>query len=1164
MLPDRPEFQPRPLEFPVIAVGASAGGLQAFEDFLRGLDPDWPAAYVLVQHLDPTHDSILATLLRRHTALDVVEIEDGMALAAGRVHVIPSAAALSIESGTLTLSEFEAARGFRRPIDDFFQSLALDQGSNAAGVVLSGTGGDGTVGIRAIKEAAGIAVIQDPAEARYDGMPSSAIATGRVDFVELARKMGDTLKRYFSAPERLTDAADYDRDAFMHRVMGALRGQTGHDFGHYKSPTLIRRIQRRMQVLDIVAPNDYAERLEGDAREARELFRDLLINVTSFFRDPETFDKLRTEVIPAILNHLDRDRTVRVWCPGCSSGEEPYSLAILFAEALERMEQPPLVQIFATDIDEDMLKRARAGIYRQSVVADLPPELLERYFTLQDGQYQVVQGLRDMVRFSSHSLIKDPPFSRLDLLCCRNLLIYFENRLQERVMPLFHYALRPDGWLVLGSAENIGGRDDLFETVRREERIYRRKPSTTSRFVMPLTTHPRDHVVPSERRRSASVARDERAARSEQVTRRMMERYAPPHVVVNDSGQVIHVSARTAPFIEMAPGRPTTDLLALTPPALRSVLRGIMAAMRERRRRIVRRGIELELLDDTLSVDVTADPINATETMIVFRERARRDFDAEDADAEIADFSTEERIQELQDELGDVQDELRSAVEELETSNEELKSSNEEMMSMNEELQSGNEELSTVNEELKSKLDELAVANADLTNFLSSTGVATIFLDNHRRVRTFTPEARTIFRLSDLDHGRPLQEVRTEIDPHLLEHVLDEVIDDGQENSHAVELEDGRRLTFRALPYYGLDGKPDGAVLLFEDVTLLLEAQARTGVFEREAADRLREVELVYKNAPVGMALVDREQRYKRINDSLAEYNGIPVKAHLGRTISEVLPHIGPKLAPAIDRVFDTGIALREFEFTSGSPQDPDVTEIFQLDLYPVLSASGKVVSVGIIVRRITEMKRLERQQRALMGELQHRVKNTLATVQAIIAQTVRSDKDREDLAETLQSRVSALAGTHNLLTRSDWRGVSLAEIVGQELKPYARDDQVVLAGKEVQLSTKAALTITMVVHELATNAVKYGALSDDDGTLKVEWSLDDERFRLRWAEHSETPVERPKQRGFGLRFIERSIRHDLGGTVSVDWAGGNDGNFAVTADVPAAVVSAEPDTETR
>ena len=1149
-----------PLDFPVVAVGASAGGLEAFEAFLAGLDPEWEAAYVFVQHLDPTHDSLLTELLGRYTALDVVEIEDGMALRPRRVHVIPPASGLTIDSGTLSLVEFEAPRGFRRPIDDFLGSLALDQGPNAAAVVLSGTGGDGTVGVRAIKEANGVAVIQDPEEARYDGMPASAISTGRVDFVAPASAIGATLKRYFSAPERLIEATDYDRDAFLNRVMGALRNRTGHDFAYYKTATVVRRIQRRMQVLDLVAPTDYAERLENDTGEAQELFRDLLINVTSFFRDPEVFNRLRSGVIPAILANVGPDRVVRAWCPGCSSGEEPYSIAILFAEAMERMEHPPQVLIFATDIDETMLARAREGIYMPSVVADMPPELRERYFTVHEGQYQIVQHLRDMVRFSSHSLIKDPPFSRLDLLSCRNLLIYFDNRLQERVLPLFHYALRPDGWLVLGSAENLGGRNDLFHTQHREERIYRKLPTTASRFVMPLTTRKlADQGQPG--RKTTVKRREEREERGGQVTRRVMERYAPPHVVVDNAGQVRHVSSRTAPFIEMALGEPTTDLLSLTPPPIRSAMRGILSQMKERRRRTVRRGIELQTEDDTLTVDVTADPISSGELLVVFRERTRRNADDGD-DTESADFSTEERIQELEDELTEMRDELRSTVEELETSNEELKSSNEEMMSMNEELQSANEELSTVNEELKTKLDELAVANADLTNLLSSTGIATIFVDAKRQVRTFTPEARTIFRIAEADRGRDVLELKSEVDSHLIETVLDDVIDEGLDTSHQVSLEDGRQLTFRALPYTGIDGVRDGAVLLFEDVTQLLDARARTGEFEKEAADRLREIELVYKNAPIGMALVDREQRYKRVNDSLADYNGLSVKAHLGRTISEVLPHIGPKLAPVIDKVFADREALRNFEFTSSHPQDPDRTEIYQLDIYPVSSASGKVVSAGIIVRRITGLKEMEREQRTLVGELQHRVKNTLATVQAIISQTVRSDKDREALAETLQSRVAALTATHNLLTRSDWRGVSLSEIITQELKPFGREGQVVMSGEDVQLSTKAAITMTMVVHELATNAVKYGALTDDEGTLKVEWSLTD-TFDFRWSEHGSEAVERPARRGFGLRFIERSIRHDLDGKVDVAWGNEDDakehgGNFTVRAIIPAQAVSHE------
>ena len=1133
LTPDKPELEAAPLAFPVVGVGASAGGLEAFETFLRSIDPEAPGAFILIQHLDPTHESLLPELLARHSPLPVEQVEDGANVRDRRVYVIPAASGLAIDDGVLSLVDFDAPRGFRRPINDFFQSLAMDQGSNAAAVVLTGTGGDGSVGLRAIKEAGGVAMVQDPAEARYDGMPSSAIATGVVDFVLPVAEMPATLNRYFSARAGGVAETWRNRDDFLSRVMEAVRHRTGHDFGHYKVNTILRRVQRRMQVLDLSDPDDYVATLVHTPSEAAALFRDLLINVTSFFRDPEVFDLLRRKVIPDLVGEAGPDRPIRVWVPGCSSGEEAYSIAILFAEAIGRADPRPDVQIFATDIDEDMLRRARRGAYAQSDVADLPPELLDRYFRADEGGYVIVDAVREMVRVSPHSLIKDPPFSRIDLVSCRNLLIYFDAELQARVLPLFHYALKPDGWLVLGSAENIGGREDLFGTAFREERIYRKVGRSTAALTLPLSPRP----TRSYRRETAARATpDERKERESGVQRRMMERYVPPHVVIDAAGNVLHASARTAPFLRLSIGEPTTRLLDLAPTSLRTAVRSVLNALKERRRRIVRRGIEMRSEDDglTIRVDLIADPIDAQETVIVFRETAR--VLSEDDDTDVDDFHSEQRITELEDELSETRSRLRSTVEELETSNEELKSSNEEMMSMNEELQSANEELSTVNEELKSKLEELAQANADLVNFLEATQIATVFVDTQLRIRSFTPAVERLFRVAESDRGRALSDVRTPLDHETLERAMRKVLEGGEHRPERVEGIDGGVFVFRALPYVMGAGQIDGVVLTFDDVSALDAAQ-------READDRLREIELIYENSPTGIALVDEHQRYRRINPALAEYNGFPVEAHLGKTITEMLPEIGPRLQDAIDEVLRTGETLRNWELEAAAPTDPEDAEVFELDIYALPAPQdARTRSVGIIVRRITEFRRMERELRHVMGELQHRVKNSLATVLAIVRQTVRSAKDQDRIGAVLEARIGALAATHNLLTKVDWRAVQLREILDNELEPYDVDDRLRIRGPKTALAPKPALTLAMVLHELTTNAAKHGAIADPEGRVTIEWREEDGTFSFEWREtlSAGRPHARPgrgtdrggEQGGFGLRFIERAIRHDLDGTV--------------------------------
>ena len=1153
--PDKPEFDASPLDFPVVGVGASAGGLEAFEALLRSIDPKQPGAYILVQHLDPTHQSLLPELLARHSTLPVEQIEDGTTVRDRRVYIIPSAAGLTIEDGVLSLVDFDAPRGFRRPIDDFFQSLAFDQGSNAAAIVLSGTGGDGTVGLRAIKEAGGVALVQETAQSRYDGMPSSAIGTGLVDFVLQVEEMPSTLQRYFAARESGQAEGRQNRDEFLQRVMQAVRHRTGHDFGHYKVNTVLRRVQRRMQVLDLTDPDDYVATLVHTPAEAVSLFRDLLINVTSFFRDPEVFDLLRRKVIPDLVREAGGDRPIRVWVPGCSSGEEAYSIAILFAEAIERADPKPEVQIFATDIDEEMLRRARRAVYMQSDVADLPPELLDRYFRVDEDGYVLIDQVRELVRVSSHSLIKDPPFSRVDLLSCRNLLIYFDAQLQTRVLPLFHYALRPDGWLLLGSAENVSAREDLFNTAYREERIYRRIGRTNANFTLPLSPRPAPRYRPEE---SAKGTPDERRGREDVVQRRLMERYAPPHVVINSQGNVLHASSRTAPFLRLSVGEPTTRLLELAPAALRAALRSVMGALEEKRRRIVRRGIELRTDDDlSIRLDLIADPIDSEETVIVFRETARV-IDEDDDDADVDDFRSEQRITELEDELSEVRSSLRTTVEELETSNEELKSSNEEMMSMNEELQSANEELSTVNEELKSKLEELAQANADLVNFLDATQIATVFVDRRLRIRSFTPEVQRLFRLAESDKGRALSDVRTPLDQAMLEQAMRTVLEGGEHAPERIEDGDGGVFVFRALPYIVGVNEVDGVVLTFDDVTELDAAQ-------READGRLREIESLYENSPTGIALVDSGQRYRRINPALAEYNGFPVEDHFGKTITEMLPEIGPRLRDAVAEVLTTGETLRNWQLEAPAPTEPSNAEVFELDIYAVPAAEDDGDRLaGIIVRRITEFRRMEADLRNVMGELQHRVKNSLATVLAIVRQTVRSTRDEGTLGKVLEARISALAATHNLLTRADWREIGLDQIVMNELEPYDVGGRLSVEGPDVALAPKAALTLAMVIHELTTNAAKHGALASEKERLSIAWTREDGVLRIRWTETGVgAPEPEPrKPGGFGHRFIERAIRHDLDGTVGMGHEG--DG-FEARIDVPlSALAPATEDEQTN
>jgi two-component system, chemotaxis family, CheB/CheR fusion protein len=1132
--PDKPNVGAHPAQCPVVGLGASAGGLEAFQKFLMAAPVEAGFAYVLVQHLDPNHESMLADLLSRRTPMPVRQVTDGMPIEPNHVYLIPPNASLVIEKARLRLAEFVEPRGFRRPIDVFFRSLATDQGSNAACVVLSGTGGDGSEGLRAVKEAGGLTLVQDPETAKYDGMPKSAVATGLVDKVLDVRDMPGAIRDYFDRVQAgvfsLPDVTD-----FLMKVSEELRRRLGHDFSQYKRSTMLRRIQRRMQVVAASTGAEYLEQLRSKTDEAELLFRDLLINVTCFFRDAEAFDYLRREVIPTLVKDKGAGDTIRIWAPGCSSGEEAYSLAILMTEALGRQQVRPTVQIFATDIDEQMLQKARKASYPHSAVKDVPLELLDRYFFAQEDDYVLAQSIRDMVRVSNHNLIKDPPFSRVDMIVCRNLLIYLNTSLQQRLIPVFHYALRPQGWLFLGPAENIATRNDLFDTADAALKLYRRRGSYRQSVTMPLFVQPLALAAatahdPFERQRNSPAVE-----RADVTMRRMVERYSPAHVVVNVENDILRASGRTSKYLELAEGTPSTKITDLAKRGLRSAVRSVLDGARRGKKRSIKRDVRIDAEDDlVLLVDVIADPLGDDEILLVFRDVASNQDDAEtDAEADIGGYSDDDRIRQLEDELDETRSKLRTTVEELETSNEELKSSNEEMMSMNEELQSTNEELATVNEELKNKVDQLGRANSDLQNFIESTQVPTIFLDQKMRIRSFTPATRSLFRFQDQDRGRLFSDVVSRTDHRQLEELGHKVLETGEGMEQELAIEDGNEShVLRVLPYRDLNDAIDGVIFVFSDVTKIRQAQADLARNEGIARQRSHEIETLYKTAPVGMALVDRNQRYLKINQHFAELNGQPIEKHLGRTLQEMIPGLSEKMERPIAEVFDRATAVVNLE--ASVRLKGEAIRDFLIDIYPY-EEDSLTTAVGIVLKDVTELRRLEKELRRLMDELQHRVKNTLATVASIVNQTVATQASRADLIDTLKLRIGALAATHNLLTQRNWKDASLQEILNAELSPFDHVDRIRQIGPVVMLPPKHALTLTLTLHELATNAAKYGALASEAGTLEIEWTISVDGagrdLTLNWRE-SGVPGIAPEdiKESFGTQLIKNAVVHDLQG----------------------------------
>jgi two-component system CheB/CheR fusion protein len=876
--------------FLVVGLGASAGGLETCQTFFSEM-PDEPGmTFVLVQHLDPDHETLMPELLSRHTAMPVEAAQDETPIAPNHVYVIPPNATLTIDGGMLRVTEPREPRGHRTPIDSFFRSLAEDQGEHAVCVVLSGTGSDGTLGLKAVKEGGGLAVAQAPESAKYDSMPRSAIGTGLVDLVLPVEEMPGKLLEYAEHLRNLEqqkgpDGIRAEATDLMGSIFSLLKRQTGHDFSSYKQSTVVRRIQRRMQVLQSPSVADYVERLRRDRDELARLFKDLLIGVTHFFRDPEAFEALATKVIPALRRGRDAKDIIRVWVPGCSTGEEAYSIAILMQEEMRRVQNPPRVQIFATDIDEAALDLARQGRYPEGITEQMSAGRLETFFTPQGGGYQVTPPLREMIIFSSHNVIADPPFSRLDLISCRNLLIYLESDLQRKLIPLFHYALRDEGFLFLGPSESPAAAPELFVVVDKRSRIYRAKSAIQAMpLELPLSS------APSLRRGALrSLRRDDTQDLGHVFERLMLNEFSPPAAVIDKSGRILYTSGRTGRYLELPGGPPELDIVAMSRQNVRLVLRTVVHRATTGEADVVHQPLVAQVPEGLQELILTVRPLpelgeDQELYLVVFEEQGLPRQPGEQERP--VELGSGEVVRELEKELHSTREFLQATVEELETSNEELKSSNEELLSMNEELQSSNEELQTSKEELQSineelqtvnaelakKVEELDRAHSDLQNLFESTEVASLFVDRELCVKRYTPGARQLFRIIDSDVGRPLQDIVQRFRTGDLAAKIREVLRTLRPHEEEVHGGEGDRwFSMRILPYRTLSDSIDGAILTFTDIS---EQKATQAVIAR-LNDELQ------RAAPVGIAITsDVEGREIRVNAAGARILGLAADAN--------------------------------------------------------------------------------------------------------------------------------------------------------------------------------------------------------------------------------------------------------------------------------------------
>nr|WP_137677849.1 CheR family methyltransferase [Parerythrobacter lutipelagi] len=1119
------------IDFPVVGIGASAGGLEALRSLFGGYSGLTGMAFVVVQHLDPTHESLMAQLIERYTAMTISQATGGETVEKDHIYVIPPGHGLALDDGVLELTEFKDPRGMRRPIDDFFESLAEDRRGKAACVILSGTGGDGSRGLRVIKEHGGLCIAQDPETAAYNGMPESAIGTGLVDIVSKPATIIDELRNFFA---RGTNANEFEEEA--HEVTDhiddlcvVLQDAVGHDFSQYKRTTLTRRIARRMQVLGIESAKEYLKRIREDSDECVALFRDLLINVTRFFRDPNQFAALNQQVIEPLVANARNSEELRVWVPGCSSGEEAYSIAMMFAAAADKHGTRPYVQIFATDIDDMMLDIARSGSYPLSALSDIPQHLRDAYTVGGADRFSVITRIRDMVRISSHNLVRDPPFSKIDLVSCRNLLIYFDEALQKRIIPLFHFALSDEGKLFLGSSETVGRYDDLFDVVDQPSRLFKRR-DVKSKYSLQLGS-PKRTRRPRIAQQNGSDARPRANGTEIDALQIVAQRYAPVSLLVDQEGTLLERWGSAGRYLDF-PERleRNVHVPSLARPGLRELISPLIRQVKESRRRAGVKDAKINTDFGMLEARVVCEPVSDGTYLLVIEETSSLIPKGDDFD----DFDVEDGQQKfLEEELQATRHRLRSTVEELETTNEELKSSNEEMMSMNEELQSTNEELTTVNDELKNKLDQLVIANSDLKNFFDSTQLGVLVVDSSLKLRSFTRAAAKIFPLKDEHEGADLASLPTLLDSNEYLALAQKAAAGGDTQETRINASElGTEYFVRAIPYRRLDGELDGATLVITDVTqaLLMERDLR------EERERLR---LALEVAKIGVWEYEPETDITVLDATERELLNIPEGE--GDTMEPIIASLPPEDQARVNKSLRQAMeGTRNFDEHFRLPLE-DGSYRFLHGMGRAIESQGKKKFIGVTIDVSAERALLD-QRELMIREMNHRVKNLFSVISAMVSIASREAGTIEMFADDLRGRIFALGRSHSLTTKTDHGGsgaVTLQELVETVVQPSKSEQKLLISGPETGIANSQITSLALILHEWATNATKYGALSEPTGELAVDWTVAGDQVELSWREKSTGENGNAENStGFGTRLVAAAARQ-LGGVVEAEAADG-------------------------
>lgn len=1004
----------------VVGIGASAGGLEALELFFKEVPPDSGMAYVVVQHLSPDFKSLMDELLAHRTRIPIHRVEDGMPVVADAIYLIPPKKEMIISGGKLLLKDKDPQQGLTLPIDLFFRSLAQDVGSDAVAIVLSGTGSDGSRGIRAIHEAGGLVIAQKEETAKFDGMPKSAKNTGVVDLFLPPEQMPGALLRHVKHPlaESLSDQIETPdvAETGMSRLFHVLREEYGIDFSHYKPSTVGRRIERRLLMNQINDLDEYINRVAGDPQELNSLYRDLLIGVTKFFRDREAFERLAADVIPDLLMKTRPEEEFRVWVAGCATGEEAYSLAILIHEQLEALKRPIDVKIFATDVHRNSIDFASAGVYPESSVSEVAPRRLERYFTRKGNDYQVKADLRQMIVFACHNVIRDAPFTKLDLISCRNLLIYFQPAAQKKALSLFHFGLATGGVLLLGPSESPSELGDEFDALDPHWKIYRKRRDIRlpNDLRLPISTGT-PNLRPSALAAPTTSLRG-RDARPTGIFADLLDEYMPSALLVDERRELVHIFGGAEKYLRFKGGRMSVDVLDLVEDDLRVALAGAFNRVAKDQTPVFLNGVSAKTAEGETRLVLSVRPIHSRHTSETYlfvtlqeSERpalpsvtARR---ATESDVDI-DEASRDRLKEVETELQHTKENLQSTVEELETSNEELQATNEELVASNEELQSTNEELHSVNEELytvnaeyQRKISELTQLNNDIDNLLRSTEIGTIFLGADLCIRKFTPQIARTFSLLPQDVGRRIDTFTHNIDePDLVARVT-HVIQTGESFEREVRDRQGSWYYLRILPYHADSAEIDGVVLTLIDVSTLKSTQAKL----RELNQQLTSI---LDNSTTFIYVKDLAGRYQLCNRAGESVLGAPPESVRGCTDHDFLSTEVADMIQAHDRDVATRGRPAEYEEVIPGPNGP---QTYLSVKFPLRDAASKIYAVGAVTTNITQLKHNEQEQRQAVARrdqflamLSHELRNPLAAILSAL-RVVDRDPSQESRARIWQ-----------------------------------------------------------------------------------------------------------------------------------------------------------------